>query len=230
MLIKQGVNVLGPLAAEWSGEGRHDRVRGLLVTGARFALAPAAAMAAASLALGREALVAWIGPDYAAAAPVLGILMTSVALLVPQAVASGVFTMTGHHRLTAWAAFLSMTVNVAASLALVAWIGLPGVALGTLAATALVDVGVVIGLARRAYGVGYVEYLRRVFLPSIGPAIGAFAAMMGLKAVLPPEGLPAVLGEAAAGCAVFLGLFVAAGLTREDRGHLRGLVSRKARE
>ncbi len=227
MLIKQGVNVLGPLAAEMSGAGRTSEVRTLLVTGARFALAPAAGMAVASLVLGREALSAWVGPDYGEAATVLAILMTSVALLVPQMVASGVFSMTGHHRLTAWAAFLSMTVNVAASLLLVWWIGLPGVALGTLAATALVDVCVVVGLVRRAYGVGYIEYVRGVFVPSMLPALGAWLAMTGLKTVLPPTSLPAVLAEAVAGCLVFAALFLALGLTRQDRVVIRHILSRR---
>ncbi len=224
MLIKQGVNVLGPLAAEWSGAGRQDDVRRLLVGGARLALAPAAGMAVAAAALGREALSSWIGPDYGEGALVLSILMASVALLVPQMVASGVFSMTGHHRLTAWAAFLSMTVNVVASLLLVWRIGLPGVALGTLVATALVDVGVVLALVRHAYGVGFGEYLREVFLPSLLPAAGGYLAMVGLKAALPPANLAVVLGEAVAGCAVFAALFVAFGLTRDDRALARRIL------
>ena len=227
MLIKQGVNVLGPLAAEMSGAGRKDDVRALLITGARFALAPAAGMAVASLALGREALSAWVGPDYGEAAVVMTILMTSVALLVPQMVASGVFSMTGHHRLTAWAAFLSMTVNLGASLLLVWWIGLPGVALGTLTATALVDVCVVVALVRHAFGIGAVEYVRGVFVPSLLPALGAWAAMMGLKAILPPPNLAAVLAEAAAGCLVFAGLFVVLGMTPQDRAVVRRILVRR---
>lgn len=226
MLIKQGVNVLSPLAAEMSGAGRKEELRGLLVSAARFALAPAAAMAVAALALGREGLVAWVGPTYGDAAVVLSVLMTSVALLVPQMVASGVFSMTGHHRLTAWAAFLSMTVNLAASLLLVWGIGLPGVALGTLVATALVDVGVVVGLVRRAYGVGYVEYLRGVFLPSLLPAVGAFVTMIGIKTLAPPDSLPMVLFEAISGCLVFAVLFVAVGMTRSDRAFVRRALGR----
>jgi O-antigen/teichoic acid export membrane protein len=227
MLIKQGVNVLGPLAAEMSGAGRKDDVRALLVSGAKYALAPAVGMAVAALALGREGLVAWVGPGYGDAAGVLSILMMSVAMLVPQMVASGVFSMTGQHRLTAWAAFLSMTVNVAASLILAWWIGLPGVALGTLIATVLVDVLVVVWLVRRAYGIGYIEYLRAVFVPAAIPAPIAYAAIVGMKILVPADNLGVVLTEAVIGCLLYALVFMALGIGRQERASLRKAFSRE---
>jgi O-antigen/teichoic acid export membrane protein len=227
MLVKQGINVLGPMAAEMSGAGEHDQVRDLMVRGARFSLAPAVAMAAVAAVLGRPALTAWVGPDYADGAPVLAILMLSVALLVPQMVASGVFSMTGRHRLTAWAAVLSMLVNLAASIAMAAWLGAVGVALGTLVATVLVDVGFVIVLARGAVGVGLGTWAGKVFAPSLGAAVPAIAAMAGLAWALPPEGLPAVMAEALAGCAVFFAAFAGLGMTASERAAALGLLRRR---
>jgi O-antigen/teichoic acid export membrane protein len=226
MLVKQGVNVLGPHAAELAGAGRTDAVRRLLVTGSRFALAPAALMAAGALALGREGLVAWIDPTFGEAATVLSVLMVSVALLVPQMVASGVFTMTGHHRLTALAAVLSVGTNLLASVGLASFLGLEGVALGTLAATLLVDVGVVTALARRAFGIGLRVYALQVFGPSLVAGAVAAATMLGTKALLPPTNLAAVLAECGVGGVAFLAAFWAVGLSGDERAALRRWVAR----
>lgn len=227
LLVKQGVNVLGPHAAELAGAGNTDAVRRLMVTGSRFALAPAAGLAAGALALGREGLSTWIDPSFGDGAVVLSILMVSVALLVPQMVASGVFTMTGHHRLTALAAILSVVVNLGASVGLAAWLGMSGVALGTLVATLLVDVGVIVALARRAYGIGYRVYARDVFGPSILAGAVSVAAMLGLKSLVPPGNLPAVLGEGMAGGVVFVAAFLAVGLSRDERASARAWWARR---
>ena len=217
MLIKQGVNVLGPLAAELSGAGEEAKVRTLLVKGARFSLAPAAAVMTVTLVLGTDALSWWVGPSFAEAGAVLSILMVSVTLLVPQMVASGVFSMTGRHKLTAWAAVLSMIVNLVASISLAPWLGLEGVAIGTLVATVLIDVGFVMVLAGGAFGVPMSMWVGQVFGPAMVPAALSGAALFGLRALWRPESLVAVGAEAMVGLALYAVIFVRFGMSADER-------------
>jgi O-antigen/teichoic acid export membrane protein len=224
MLVKQGINVLGPLAAELGGAGRRDDVRRLVLAGSKFALAPAVALAAAVAVLGREALEAWIGPSYGDGATSLFLLVLSVALLVPQMVVTDVFSMTGEHRRTALAAVASMAVKICASISLAAWLGLDGIALGTLVSTVVVDVGLVLRMTRTTHGLGFRDWGRHCFWPAVVPSVASAAFMAGLSAVAPPGTLPAVAAECCAGAAVFALAFWFAGMSRDERLAARRLA------
>jgi O-antigen/teichoic acid export membrane protein len=158
------------------------------------------------------------------------LLMTAMSLSVPQMVASSVFTMTGLHRLTAWAALAGMAVNLGLSLALIKYMGLVGVALATLVAASLVDVFVVFGLARRFYGIRYGESLLRVFVPVLIPGAIALGILMLLKTWMPPAGIAGVVGLAVIGFGVHTVLFLLVGLDRDERTRLKGLFKRGPRQ
>jgi O-antigen/teichoic acid export membrane protein len=227
MLVKQGINVMGPLAAELGGAGRKDDVRRLMLSGSKFALAPAAALVAAVAVLGRRGLETWIGSSYGDAATSLFLLILSVALLVPQMVVSDVFSMTGEHRRTAMAAVASMVVKVAASLLLAAWLGLDGIALGTLISTIVVDVGLVLRMTRRTHGLGFRDWGRYCFAPAALPAAASAAFLAALAALVPPGSLPAVAAECCAGAGVYAIAFWVAGMSRDERRAALTLVSRR---
>jgi O-antigen/teichoic acid export membrane protein len=230
ILLKQAVNALAPVVAEWNGVADQARIRTVLVSGAKFTFAPAVALTAATWALGREGLLFWTGPQFQDATLLLQILVTAMMLAVPQMVASVVFTMSGDHRLTAWASVISMIVNLAASIILVQLVGVVGVALGTLVAAVLIDTGFVIVLVHRRHGVRYGEYLRRVYAPVLWPGVIAFVAMKGCAWLLPPQGLLAVGAEAAVGFAVYAALVLQFGLDGAERQLLANLVRRVAPE
>lgn len=202
LLLKPLVNNLTPVAAQLGEAGDTVGLQRLVVHGARIALLPAALLAAGAWAFAGEALVLWLGPSFAQAAPVLIVLLTAIALSMPQIVVSGVFTMTGRHRFTALAAAASVAVNLAASVALVHVFGLTGVALGTLAAAVLVDVVAVLVVASRVVGVGYLELLRRVYLPALASALILVTISLGVKALWPPTSLPQVVLEGLPGVVV----------------------------
>lgn len=207
LLLKQGINVLGPLVAELKGRGDTRTIRVVLVSGSKFAFAPAVVLMAGAWVYSREGLLYWVGPEFLEAAPVLQLLMTAMALMVPQMVASGVFTMTGLHKLTARLAVLSMIVHLGLAVALIVPFGLVGVALATLVATVLVDVFMVVHLASRHFGVGLKEYTARVFWPAFWPGIAAFGAMWGLKVWAPPADLGTVFLQGIPGTVIYALLF-----------------------
>ena len=221
MMIKQFVKVLTPIAAQLKGSGDEAGLRVLLITGARFALAPAAMIATGAWTLGEEALILWVGPSFAESAPVLVTLTTALALSVPQLIISGVFTMTGRHRFTAAASLAAMSLNLVASLTLVWPLGITGVALGTLSAAAIVDATLVVGAAGRSLSLGFPRYAARIFLPALVPALLQAGITLGIKALLPPPNLFVLVLEAVPGALAFVGLFWFVFLDAEEKQMLR---------
>lgn len=188
LLIKQFVNALTPLVVELKGRGDDERIRFILVNCTKFALAPAAMLAAAMYVFGCEAMVLWVGPEFRAAGPVLLVLMTAMACSVPQMTASNVLAMTGHHKFTARASMISVGVNVVLSIALARPLGLLGIALGTLGACIAVGIMVVVRQACLVYGVSALDYARRAIIPALLPAVLQVALTCVLKAWRPPHG------------------------------------------
>jgi O-antigen/teichoic acid export membrane protein len=220
LLVKQGVNALAPLIAELAGEGQRGQIREVLLVSGKFALAPAAALAAAAYLLGEAAVRAWIGPGFESAGLVLSILLTATALAMLESTASSVLAMSGYHRPAANGAAASAVLNVALSLLLVQPLGLAGVALGTLIATLLVDVFVITGLARRAYGISTKEYVFRVVAPATWPAFASASAIASLKLLVEPVGLFELISVGTVGLTVYLLLFFRFSLTGRERERL----------
>jgi O-antigen/teichoic acid export membrane protein len=217
LLLKQGINVLGPPIAEMHGRGEHAKIRQVLVSGAKFAFAPGVVLTAAVWIFASDAITFWVGDGFEEAAPVLVVLMTAMTLSVPQAVASSVFTMTGNHRVTALVSVSSMAVHIAIGLVLVQFFDLVGLALGTLTASVIVDNGFMIALARKYHGVGYREFARRIFAPAVWPGVVQAAVTLGIRLVAPPESLVEVALEALPGMAVYAVLFWRFGVEEEER-------------
>ncbi len=178
VLVKQFVNALTPLVAELHGASDQAGLRRVLVAGTRVALLPAAALAAGVATLGRQALELWLGPAFAPAAPVMAVLVAAMALTVPQMVVFGLMTYTGRHALPARAAVAAAVVNLGASLVLVRVWGLLGVALGTLAATLLVDVAYVLRRGCLELDVAPAAYARQALLPPLTAGLAQAAATL----------------------------------------------------
>ena len=207
LFTKQFVNVLAPLAVELKADPDPTKVRFLLVNCARFALAPSAALSVCLFVEGRDALSVWLGPAFGDAAPVLWILLAALLLSIPQMLASTILTMTGRHRLIGFAAAGSALLNVAVSLALVHLVGMLGVAIGTLTATVVVDVFVVLRAACREFGLGLPSYARRVLPAVLVPGAVQFALTFGLRAAFPPRHILGVALLCLPGLAVFFASF-----------------------
>ena len=206
LLMKQFTYALGPFIAELKGVGDVEKIRFVLVNCAKFALAPGVLLTVAACSFSREAVVFWIGPQFAGAGPVLAILMIAMALSLPTVVASEVFTMTGNPKVTARASVIGVVLNLGASIALARPLGLAGVALGSLIATVVVGVAMIFA-GCRTYQVRYRAYLRRVFVSTLCPGALQLIVTWAVKWWLPPTGLMAIALEALPGAALYLALF-----------------------
>jgi O-antigen/teichoic acid export membrane protein len=228
-LTKQFVNVLAPLVAELKSRGEEEKLRFVFVNCAKFAFAAAAVLAVAMYALGREAIVLWVGSEFSGAAPALWILMTAFALATPGETAASLLAYTGEHRVAARASLTSVAVNVTVSVALVPLLGLVGVAAGTLVAILVVDWGIIVRTACPLYGVSVASYFRRAILPVLGPAVLQFAVTYAVKSRWPVSSLSMVALEAVPGLLLFAGAFLALSVEPSERAFIRERLFRSGR-
>jgi O-antigen/teichoic acid export membrane protein len=205
--VKQLTNVLTPVISEYHGAADHEALKRLLLSGTRYALG---AMTVLVVALGvhaEDAVRLWVGPEGAGAAPVLRVLMVAMLFHAPFLLANDVLFMTGRHRFAALAAVGGVVVNATASIALVGRYDLLGIAAGTVAATVLVDLGVVARRACVLNGIGLGEYLRGAILPALLPGLAQAAVSLALARLEPPESLPGLAARMLPGVAVYAMLF-----------------------
>ena len=204
LLTRQFVNALSPMIAALHAGQQEDRVRQIAVTGTRYALA-LALLPAVPLALNADVLLtSWVGSSFAPAGPALAILVTAVALMAPQVVASGVLTYTGRHHATGKLALQAVLVNVIASLLLVRPLGLTGVALGTLTAVLVVDIGLAGRQLCSALDMSVKAYWRGAIRPALLPAIPAVAVGVVLRLLVPAAGFAALAVHTAVVAGTFL--------------------------
>ena len=228
-LIKQFINVLAPLKVQLAAAGEDDVLRAILIHVAKFALLPMVMATAAAYVVGRAAIVFWVGPEFADAAVLLHILMTSLVIGVPPLLAFTLLGMTGHHAMTARAAAISIVVNLTAS-ALLWWpLGIVGIALGTLVSTLIVDVGVVLRRACQLHGITLSTQLRRVYLPVLLPGVVQCALTYQLVAWWPPASLGGIVLLASPGAVVYLLIFWLWSTEATERDSVRHLLRRGAR-
>jgi len=221
LLVKPFVNNLTPVAARMGGADDRAGLRALTLTGVRLAVAPAATLAVGAAVFGGDALLHWVGPSFLAGGPVLAVLLTALTLSMPQMVISAVFTMTGRHRFTAFAALAGMLVNLAASVALAGPLGLLGIALGTLIAALLVDGLAVVAAGARSLDMGWAALAWRAYGGVLLPAAGQAALSLALRAWRTPQGLGEVVLLAAPGALVYGLLFLRFSLSPHERARLR---------
>ncbi|HRU07262.1 MAG TPA: flippase, partial [Candidatus Brocadiia bacterium] len=165
---RQLTNALTPMIAELKGAGEEKNIRALFLKGAKIATAMAAPLLVGMFWFSQDLLVAWMGRDYAQAAPACRIVLLAMMVSVANGGAANVLTMTGFQRYVALSFVAGQGVNLVLTIFLV-WqtpLGINGVALATLAASLFADFWLVARRACREYHVSLPEYLRLTVWPS----------------------------------------------------------------
>ena len=222
-LSKQFVNVLSPLFAEANGQGDKSKIRKLLITGTRLALAPGVVFFLSALVFAPDAIKFWVGEGFELSAEVIVLLLAAVLLGLPYLVSANVLAMTGHHRFTSWAAVASMCVNAFCSIMLVKPLGLVGIAWGTVIARVVVDLLFVLKRACSTYGVTVWSYFLLGIVPSVMPGVFQYAVLMAFRDALPPENLGWLLVDCLLGAGVYAAIFWRYCLEPETKSLLRSL-------
>ncbi len=228
LLSKQFVNVLLPYVAELKGKEDFWAIRNVLLKGSKYAWAITITISMVVYTLGTQLIITWMkSGTFGKAGSVLVILVTAMSVSMLQEVASVVLAMTGFHKMTARAAALGITVNIVFSFSLGYWIGLNGVAYGTLLTAILVNFMYVVRFACIKYRVSLKTYFSEVLLPALLPAIMQVLVTLGMMIILPPSSLLHVVTDSVPGMVVFTALFLMVGVQGSEREKLLSKLGRK---
>jgi O-antigen/teichoic acid export membrane protein len=219
-LSNQLSEALFPIVVDCDAAQRAARLRTVFVEGTKLSLATAIPMAGGLAMLALPLLTAWIGDAFAQTATILQILAVVVIVRVGSSTASVVLKGAGMHRRLAAMVGAMAIVNLALSVALVAPLGLVGVAVGTLVPVTLVSLFGYFPAACRRVGISVPRLLYDAVWPAVWPAVFAAALLAVTRQFLPPT-LPAVALQFVAGGTFYIGLFMVAVGRESRREYLR---------
>jgi len=224
LLNKQFSNALMPLVSQSKGAGDADMVRRILLDGTRFLLAIAVPFIALLFFYADAIVVRWMGQEFAESVPLLRILLLAVLFSSVQLNAANVLGMTGEHRFVAFAMGGSAVLNLILSIILIQIFGLTGVALGTMLATLVAELLLVVPRACREQGLGLGNFLRNAIwptMPALVPALGAAALMAYAQ---PPNNFGWIILQGSIAALLYYATFYRIGLSGSERGLILGKV------
>ena len=219
--------VLFPIVVGADTSRRNDRLAEVLIQGPRLSLATILPVAGSLALLADAVVLGWTGPKYAAAAVIVKILAIVVLVRVGSWTANTVLLGGGSHKLVAMSNLITAAINVALSIALIRWMGLPGVALATLVPVTVRAVLIVIPLACARVGMSLTRFFATAVWPAVWPAL---LVLGGLAIVRNPAStsLFRALVEGAIAGVFYTLLFVGIAIGPRDRsrylGKLRSLA------
>jgi O-antigen/teichoic acid export membrane protein len=209
-LTNQLNGVLFPLIVDSDASSRRARLQRILLEGTRVSLAMVLPISVSLVVLAEPLVRAWVGEDLIGSAPVIQVLAIAVAIRVGNATGNTLLKGSGEHRSLAWINMATGVANLALSLVFVRWWGLLGVALGTLIPTAASATIVLWPAACRRAGLPLRAAAQHAIAPTVWPALVMFTGLAVLAELIPPGTLLAVMLHAAAGAALYVGLFAVA--------------------
>jgi O-antigen/teichoic acid export membrane protein len=225
-LVYSATFVLSPTASEMETLGESEKLRAMLIAGAKYSVLVSWPPLIALVVFGQSLLVTWVGPEYASASKLLVILAVPTFLSLPQSTASSVLYGISRHPGAVALSLINALLNLGLSLAWVKPYGLTGVALGTAVPLVLLG-GVVTALyACRVLRLSIARYawegLARPGLATLAFAIPAIAAQM----LWHPTGWFALGAVVAASWLVFAAVAWRWELSADERGRWAHMVPR----
>lgn len=203
LVTDQFMRVLLPLASQLDAEADRERLRGMYLASTRLTLALSLPIGATLIVLAEPFIVAWVGPAYVDAAPILIVLTLASMVGLSQWPASVILQGMARHQLIAVSSLLTGAANLLVSIILVQQIGVIGVAIGTLVPTAVESFAVVLPYSSRLLGFSIQHVLRQCFIPALAPVIPSALVTYALREVIVPSSLFTVGVTASAGLAMY---------------------------
>jgi O-antigen/teichoic acid export membrane protein len=215
-----------PHATRAAAQGRRDVLRDIHLRWTKYSNAVLLAIAVPALVFAEPVLVIWLGDRFAEAGVVAQILVASMLVNNVHMVGTGLLT--GLGRISAYARYqVAWAVgNLIVSVALVQWLGLPGVALGA-AIPLLALEPLFVRAALRELGQPAGRFLAGALGRPYAAALLALPVLALPTLALRPDGLAPILGLSLAWLAAFAACFALVGLDGGERGHVAALVRRR---
>jgi len=195
---------------------REERLQLLLIQGTRLSLATVVPMAWVIGILAGPTVAAWVGPKFAGAVPIVWTLAAVVTIRIGTSVAETVLKGCGRHRFVAGTSLGVAVANLTLSIVLVRWLGLVGVALGTLLPVAVVCGGVLFPAACRRVSLAPRAVIRQAVWPAVWPMLPV-GLLLWLARPFVGNSLIGLSAAALAAGLLYVAGFLTLGLGPEDR-------------
>jgi PST family polysaccharide transporter len=215
-----------PHSADLAARREVQRLRGAFLIGNRLSLAIALPLCLTLGVLAHPILLAWVGKEFVSGTTVVVLLLAAMAVWALTRTGLLIMQGMGEARVPALIHVGEALLNIALSVALGLAMGANGVALATLIAAVVANVGLLVPFLCRRFGVP-LRGLAGSVLRAHGPATLAAGAVgvVALEWAETDRLVPLLVGSAAT-LAVYLATFAATGLSREELRDLRGLLHR----
>jgi O-antigen/teichoic acid export membrane protein len=181
------------MASEIHARKDPAQLRFLYLVSTRITLAVALPIGLALIILAENILTVWVGIEYATYAYLIVILTIAMVIDTSQWPAGFVLQGMARHHPLATMTIASGIANLILSVILVNYIGLSGVALGTLIPTTIICIGFVAPYAMRVIGVSVREMVTKVLWPALLPAVPMGLLMVLLNQIIDSTSLPGLL-------------------------------------
>ena len=228
-LTNQFNGVLFPIIVDRDQRAHHDQLQQIVLHGTRLSLMMVLPIAATLVLLAEPLVRAWVGPSMLGAVPIIQILAIVVAIRVGNSCGNILLKGAGEIRRLALVNIATGVANIVLSALLIHRYGLAGVAIGTLIPVAFSAIFVLYPSACRQVGLPLRRAVLEAIFPAVWPAI-AVGVVLAFTRGISSGTLLAVLAQAAAACVLYLTLFFALAINRDDRqlylGKLQQLVRR----
>jgi O-antigen/teichoic acid export membrane protein len=215
-LTNQLSDVLFPLIVNDDTEARNARLQQIFVQATRLSLGTVVPLGGALMLMAAPLVRAWVGPEFSGSVILVQLLSLVVIMRVGNATGATLLKGAGRHRLLAFTNITAAISNLALSLLLVRWLGLVGVAIGTMVPIGIAAAFVVFPAACRRVGLPLGTALIQAVWPALWPA-GLMVVAARLMRGLAPDTLIAVGAQIAALCLVYAVTFFFFSLSADER-------------
>jgi O-antigen/teichoic acid export membrane protein len=215
-----------PHATRAAAQGRRDVLRDIHVRWTKYSNGVLLALAVPAFVFAEPVLVLWLGDRFAEAGVVARILVVGMLLNNVHIVGTGLLT--GLGRISAYARYqVAWAVgNLIVSVALVQWLGLPGVALGS-ALPLIVLEPLFVRAALRELDQSAARFVGGALARPYAAALAALPVLVLPAIALRPDTIAPILGLSLAWLVAFTGCFALVGLDARERGRVAALVRRR---
>lgn len=224
ILTDQFVKVLLPLASELHAEDDHGRLRALYLVSTRLTLVGFMPFACILVFLAGPLLGAWVGDTYSQYAPLVVILTIAGLIDMSQWPAGHVLQGMARHQRLAYLSIASGIANLVLSIVLIQFLGLVGVALGTLIPTSVECLLFVMPYTLRVLGIGWRQAVQEIVLPGVLPALPATLTIMLVQQLVPPAGWVEIGLTMASGFIVYVLTYFALGANAIEKRAYRQIA------
>ena len=215
-LTNQLNDILFPNVVDHSASSRLEKLQSLFLVCTRLSLASVVPIGLALVLMGDLLVRAWVGPDFSGSVIVVQLLAFTVIVRVGTAVSNTLLKGTGDHKFVAYANVVTAVVNLGLSIVLARWIGLAGVAIGTLVPVGLTAMFVIFPAGCRRVELPITRALVHAVWPAVWPA-AAMAAYLAVTRPLLSVSLVPVLANMSVAAMVYAVVFLAFGVSAVER-------------